>query len=215
MPVRKVSNRGGNIIGYFPSLTMKRMIAFESTIERDKITLADFDPNVLTIEEQPLAIPYEHKKKTVTYTPDFFLQMQGMRILVECKPATLVDTEDNQRKFRAARIWCAEHGYEFQVVTDEQLRSGCRLTNVKKLTQYARHIVDPQTKSRIYGILHGTQAPMTISALAKEIVPNNPASAISSILHLAYHHQIAIDLDKEKIGNSSFVWSASAKEPSL
>ena len=37
MPVRNVSNRGGNAIGRFPSLKMQRMIAFESLLERDFI----------------------------------------------------------------------------------------------------------------------------------------------------------------------------------
>ena len=37
MPVRKVSNRGGNTIGHFPSLKMGRMIDYESLIERDLI----------------------------------------------------------------------------------------------------------------------------------------------------------------------------------
>src|SRR5262249_18461312 len=153
----------------------------------------DIDPNVQAFEEQPLVIPYQHNEREVTYTPDFLLQTQGRHILVECKPASLVKTEANQRKFNAARSWCKEHGYEFEVVTDEQIRAGFRLANVKRLTQYARHVVNAQMKSRICGILQVATTPMMITALAREIAPNNPASAISSILHMAYHHQIAID----------------------
>jgi hypothetical protein len=206
MPVRKISNRGGNTIGDFPSIKMNRMVAFESTIERDKMILADFDPDVQAFEEQPLAIPYKHNNRTVTYTPDLLILTNRKRILVECKPAALVETEDNQRKFNAARSWCEEHGYEFQVVTDEQVRAGFRLTNVKRLTQHARHVVSPQMGSRIYSILQEASCPMTIATLAQKIAPNNPASAMSSILHLAYHHQIALDLDKEKTEASSLVW---------
>lgn len=212
MPVRKVSNRGGNIIGYFPSLTMRRMIAFESTIERDELTLADFDPDVLTIEEQPLTISYQHNNKTATYTPDLLIQTLEKSILIECKPATMVNTEDNQRKFRAAEVWCKENGHEFQIVTDEQLRSGSRLANVKKLTQYARHFVHPHTKSRVYNILQGIQTPVTLLTLAQEIAPNNPLSVMSTIFHLAYHHQIALDLDSGKLYNSSLCWLPFSKE---
>jgi hypothetical protein len=39
MSVRKVTNRGGNIIGKFPSFKMKRAIQFESTLERDYLYL--------------------------------------------------------------------------------------------------------------------------------------------------------------------------------
>ncbi len=58
MPVRQVSNRGGNVIGKFPSIKMGRMIAFESLLERDFIYLLDYDPAVEWFEEQPLTIEY-------------------------------------------------------------------------------------------------------------------------------------------------------------
>ena len=61
MPVRKVSNRGGNAIGRFPSTKMGRMIAFESLLERDFIYLLDYDPTVDWFEEQPLSIEYQHE----------------------------------------------------------------------------------------------------------------------------------------------------------
>lgn len=206
MPVREVSNRGGNVIGYFPSIKMKRKMAFESTIERDEMTLLDIDPDVQAFEEQPLVIPYRHNNKTVTYTPDLLVQTLEKCILVECKPATLVETEDNQRKFREARKWCEQHSFEFEVVTDEQVRAGYRLSNVKRLTQYARHVITPQTKSRIYSVLRAIGRPIPIAALGNEIVPGKPVSVMSSILHLAYHHQVAIDLDKEKISDASLIW---------
>ena len=71
MAVRKVSNRGGNIIGHFPSLKMRRMVAFESTIERDYLYLLDYDPSVTNFEEQPLTISYAYQGKSYHYTPDF------------------------------------------------------------------------------------------------------------------------------------------------
>jgi hypothetical protein len=56
MPVKKVSNRGGNIIGRFPSLKLGRMVDFESLIERDFIYVLDFEPDVESFSEQPLTI---------------------------------------------------------------------------------------------------------------------------------------------------------------
>jgi len=46
MPVRKVSNRGGNAICRFPSTKMRRMIALESLLERDFIYLLDYNADV-------------------------------------------------------------------------------------------------------------------------------------------------------------------------
>ena len=48
MPVRKVSNRGGNITGSFPSQIKGEKVKYESTIERDLVFFFKFDPTVLT-----------------------------------------------------------------------------------------------------------------------------------------------------------------------
>jgi hypothetical protein len=71
MSVRRVSNRGGNIVGHFPSLKLGRMVAFESLIERDFIYLLDYEPAVEHFSEQPLVIRYQHAGKKRQYTPDF------------------------------------------------------------------------------------------------------------------------------------------------
>lgn len=84
IPVRKVSNRGGNAIGRFPSTKMVRMIAFESLLERDFIYLLDYDPAVEWFEEQLLSIEYLHEGKLLHYTPDFHLLEDGQHVLVEC-----------------------------------------------------------------------------------------------------------------------------------
>ena len=106
MPVRKVSNRGGNAIGRFPSTKMGRMIAFESLLERDFIYLLDYDPAVEWFEEQPLSIEYLHEGKQLHYTPDFHLLEDGQHVLVECKPERFVEAEENRRKFGVAQEWC-------------------------------------------------------------------------------------------------------------
>ena len=130
MPVRKVSNRGGNIIGKFPSIKMERMIAFESLIERDFIYFLDYEQEVEWFEEQPLTIEYRYEGQVLHYTPDFHLVERGQDVLVECKPEKFVDKEENRRKSAAALDWCEKHDWEYRVVT-EQIRDGFRLQNIK------------------------------------------------------------------------------------
>ena len=127
MPVRNVTNRGGNVIGRFPSLKMQRMIAFESLLERDFIYLLDYDANVTWFEEQPLTIEYQHEGKLRHYTPDFHLIEHDQHVLVECKPDHFVATADNQRKFAVAQAWCLACDWQFRIVTDAEVRAGYRL----------------------------------------------------------------------------------------
>jgi hypothetical protein len=210
MPVRKVSNRGGNAIGRFPSLKMGRMIAFESLLERDFIYLLDFEASVEWFEEQPLVIEYLHEGKRLHYTPDFHLFEAGQHVLIECKPECFVDTDENRRKFAVAQEWCEGRKWEFRTVTDRQIRAGFHLHNVKLLTQYARQKVDPILVSQIQASLQDAQTTRSIQEVALAILPTHPGVVTASILHLAYHHEIDLPLDATPIS-----WETQVSRPVL
>lgn len=212
MPVRKVSNRGGNAIGRFPSTKMGRMIAFESLLERDFIYLLDYDPDVEWFEEQPLSIEYVHETKLLRYTPDFHLLECGQHVLVECKPERFVETEENRRKFAVAREWGERQGWEFRVITDQQVRSGFRLQNVKLLAQYARQKVNRAIRSQIHAFLQEAQTVVSVNDLAHAISSTDSPAVITSIFYLAYHHEINLSLDDAPISEATTVSRFSRKQ---
>jgi hypothetical protein len=212
MPVRKVSNHSRNVIGRFPSAKMGRMIAFESLLERDFIYLLEYDPSVKWFEEQPLSIKYLQEGKQFQYTPDFHLLENGQHVLVECKPQRFVETEENRHKFAVARVWCRECGWEFRLMTDQQIRAGFRLKNVKLLAQYARQKVDAVMRSQIQSYLHDTQSVVSISNLSNIILPENPQTVMAGILCLAYHHEVVLALDDAPISDITTVLKPHAKE---
>ncbi len=205
MPVRQVSNRGGNFIGRFPSYKMQRMIAYESLIECDYLYLADYAAEITHIEEQPCTIHYRHAGKLLKYTPDFYVIESGQHILIECKPAVFTNTEENLRKFTAAQEHCAEQGWLFRVVTDTNLRTGFLLRNVKTLTRYARHPVSPQHKGAIFAALYAAPTPLTLKELAAQARPGNPAPLTADILHLVYHRQVCVCLTSALLTMDSIV----------
>ena len=209
MPVRKVSNRGGNVIGRFPSLKMERMIVFESLIERDLIYLLDFEQDVEWFAEQPLTISYRYQGKALRYTPDFHIARNGRNVLVECKPEKRVHSAENQRKFAAAHAWCTARGWTFQVVTDTHLRSGCRLQNVKLLTQFARYDVGLETRRRIRAFLSAARLPVTVADVMAHVASKRSQSATIPILHMAFHHELVLPLDRAPISRNSPVTLAS------
>ena len=196
MPVRKVSNRGGNIIGRFPSVKLGRMVDFESLIERDLIYLLDFEPEVTWFGEQPLTLEYEQQGKVRRYTPDFHVITNGQNSLVECKPQRAVKLPQNQEKFRAGQIWCAAKGWMFEVVTDEQLRGGYRLRNVKFLTQFAHYPIDPEVKGRIQACLTTASRPLSLAEVMAQVAPHHPHSIKIPIYYLAFHHELKLPLDE-------------------
>jgi len=205
MPVRNVTNRGGNVIGRFPSLKMQRMIAFESLLERDFIYLLDYDANVTWFEEQPLTIEYQHEGKTRHYTPDFHLIERDQHVLVECKPDNFVNTADNQRKFAVAQAWCQACDWQFRIVTDAEVRAGHRLPNIKLLTAYARLRLDPGLRCQLYAFLQSLPAAISIQDLTHALRPTDPTAVLAAILHLAFHGVIDLPLACAPITLSTFV----------
>lgn len=201
MPVRKVANHGHNIIGRFPSLKLDRMVDFESLIERDFIYLLDFDPDVVSFTEQPLTIEYEHEGKVRSYTPDFHVIKNGQNWLVECKPQQMLRTGPNQRKFAAGQTWCAARGWQFEVITDEQIRQGYRLDNVRFLTQFARYPISPAVKNCIECCLIAASAPLTVAELMIKINPAQPQMLQIPIYHLVFHHDLMLPLDDAPLSN--------------
>jgi hypothetical protein len=208
MPVRKVANHGHNIIGRFPSLKLGRMVDFESLIERDLIYLLDFDPAVTSFSEQPLTIEYEHEGQILHYTPDFHVVKADQNWLVECKPQQKVGTPKNQGKFRAGHRWCVSRRWQFEVVTDEQLRRGYGLANVRFLTQFARYSINPEVKHQIQSCLATTLGSLTITELSARVKPNCPQALKIPIYHLAFHHDLVLPLDDAPISNDTPVYLA-------
>jgi hypothetical protein len=205
VPVRKVSNRGGNIIGRFPSLKLGRMVDFESLIERDFIFLLDFDREVESFSEQPLTIEYEANGQAWRYTPDFQVIRNGRYSLVECKPEKLVQLAKNQRKIAAGQTWCAVRGWSYQLVTDTQLRMGYRLSNIKVLTQFARYPLQPEIRNRIRHVLLTSPTSITVAELMAKAAPDQPQAVQIPIYHLAFHHELLLPIDEAPLSLDSSV----------
>ena len=184
---------------------MKRMISFESLIECDFLYLLDYEREVERFEEQPMTIAYRCGSTILHYTPDFHVLRAWRNMLVECKPEALVATEENHRKFDVAMEWCSECKWDFCVITERDLRTGFRLSNVKLLTRYARYAVRPELQGRVYALLETASSPFTVGQLTQTLAPADPPSVIPSLLHLAFHHKIAISLDKAPISVNSCV----------
>jgi hypothetical protein len=124
---------------------------------------------------------------------------------VECKPAHFVATADNQRKFAVAAAWCQPCDWQFRVVTDEQVRRGYRLHNIKLLTAYARLRLDPGLRDALCAALQDLPATVSIQELARTIDPTDPATVTAGLLNLAYHGVVNLPLDVAPITPSTHI----------
>lgn len=139
MSVRKITNTGNKKnIGRFPSLKLKRNVWWESQIERDYIYLLEFDTQVISYAEQPLKVSYRFNTKIHHYTPDFLKHSCNKKQIIEVKPKKkLLEIKIIEMLHIVAQL-LENEGYEFLVVTDEQIRIQPKLNNIKLLWKYAR-----------------------------------------------------------------------------
>jgi len=136
---------------YQPSFPKKyrgdyRNIIYRSLWERKFMVYCDNNKNILEWGSEELALPYRSPvdNRVHRYFPDFYIKVKESdgtikKMIVEIKPFKqtvepqpkkkktkgyifeVVEYAKNQAKWNAAREWCLDHGYEFKVLTENEL----------------------------------------------------------------------------------------------
>lgn len=208
-PVRKVRHHGMNILPHFPSVKNDAVIACESTIESDLCAILELTPWVARYRPQPFTIVAAFEDGSHhEYTPDseVFGTLDGalITLLIECKPAALVEGLEVRRQVAIGRAWCATSGHQFLLVTEEQLRAGSFLANARILYRYARQVVPVVLLRAIGDIVRAYPAGIPFGVLAEQlavIAPAAPAPSVpapttprGALYALLCRHALAADL---------------------
>uniref|UniRef100_E6QNS8 Heteromeric transposase endonuclease subunit TnsA n=1 Tax=mine drainage metagenome TaxID=410659 RepID=E6QNS8_9ZZZZ len=188
---------------------------FESTLERDFLSLLEFSPEVKNIEPQPVKIDWSDAQGGHrSYTPDVlveFIEASGKRpwlCEVKYRSELLEKWVELRPKFKAALHFAKEHGWRFKIVTEREIRTP-HLANVRFLTSYRRTIPDAGVMQDILGHLnkiHEATPRDLIEAIRPDIT--GQTQMISVLWHLVATFQIGADL-LEPLTMKSRIWSLS------
>lgn len=120
-------------------------IVYRSSWEIRVMKWLDDNPNVIWWASEEIAIPYKSPidQKVHRYFPDFIAKMRKkdgkvMTYVIEVKPEKQtkqpirrrktqkfieesVTYAINQEKWRAAELFCYEHGWQFTIITEKEL----------------------------------------------------------------------------------------------
>ena len=106
----------------------KKSVIYRSMWERRFMIYCDRSENILKWDSESIHIPYVSPKddRTHNYYPDFYIKyknVEGKTVekIIEIKPKWQTSWGVNRAKWRAARLYCIEQGYEFQVLTEKEL----------------------------------------------------------------------------------------------
>lgn len=152
MTVRRVVTPSGRgIRGYVPSRKMKRMIPYESTLERDAIQLFEYSGSVQAYEAQPCHLVIHQDGEPSRYTPDFRLALVSEDIVhVEVKPKAKLANPLVANRIAAIRRHHEHLDAHFLVLTEDVIRKTPRLRNLQLLAYHDRvSVSDPDLRSAI------------------------------------------------------------------
>jgi hypothetical protein len=204
--VRKIKpSKSIHFRGKHSSLKNDQMIHWESLLERDYVRLLEFDSTVIRYESQPLVINYFYKGKSYEYYPDFKIITVDYRVmLVEVKPLKFINKPENRVKFEVGKRYCEQHGWTFQVVTEEQIRPGFLQYNLCKIRKIPEILISKSVCNQILMNV-AKQEICTIQELRETCDEIDKSDFFRCLYFLIYHHKIITDLINEKLSVNSLI----------
>jgi hypothetical protein len=203
-----------------PSLKLNRLVAYESTLERDLFTLLEFDPNVIWYEEQPMTIAYSLTNgRRSRYTPDALVEFRGHPItdkpfsplLIEVKPRKelSIDVEKLRPRMRAGRRHAQSNGWRFRVLTEREIRVQPLLPNARFLLGFrTAAVTDTSCIAAVRMALPGAER-RPLMAVATDVAAATHESSgeiIRVLWSLIATHVLAVDLMRPLAGSSEVWW---------
>ena len=93
---------------------------YHSDLERRMMDRLERDPHVAGwMKRHGITIPWSDEQKHHRRSlPDFLVEYEdGRKVIVEVKDPSRIDSNDVQRKRKAAEIWCKQRSMEYVIAT--------------------------------------------------------------------------------------------------
>lgn len=134
---KPVTPSGRGVRGYSASLKMKKMIPWESTLERDAILHLEFSEGIKNFWAQPQKFYfYENDQQKFCY-PDFRAEALDRKLThIEVKPASKLKCPVLRARLHAIKKAHEQQGIDYQIWDETFIRREPRLSNLKLLTYH-------------------------------------------------------------------------------
>lgn len=210
-PVRKIKLSSRSITGKYASIKTQTVHQFESSLERDFLTLLEFDDTVQEYGVQPVTISYECNGKPARYTPDMVVYYEPtLRIpplLCEIKyEAELQDKREYyEPKFRAATEYALANNYRFKVFTEKEIRTDY-LSNIKFLGRYGHGSMNDDY-SKIVTDQLSDKPVCSINELLVPRTAEEKARVLYTVWQMLSRRLIKCDM-RTKLSMSTMIWKS-------
>lgn len=195
VPIRRFFAWPGkrNYEGLWWSDTVRGHVAFESLLEREYLMSADFDPHVVAMAAQPLALLWPRGiRGQKSHFPDFFVRLSnGDGRLVDVRHPDRVDRAAAQ--FDLTRQVCAEIGWQYEIFTGLDLVAE---QNMRWLAGYRRDRCAPDDDT-VEAIIHCFADPLPLGLGVYRVSRSTGTSkdaVLANVLHLLWRRQLSANL---------------------
>ena len=211
---RNIPIKDFSLSGSINSIKNNESIEFESSLERDYISILEFENEVKKYCHQPVKIYYDNDKKY--YVPDFYVEyINGKKEIIEIKYSNdlLLKYENYKSKFEAAREFCSINNIDFKIITEIDIRN-VYLSNIRFLLRYSFNYhsggVIPISSTSDLELIKDTVKKLkncTPKILLEELVNENERKAelLYLLWFLVSEKQIKVDLNS-KLNMNSKIW---------
>ncbi|MDF0606770.1 TnsA endonuclease N-terminal domain-containing protein [Neisseriaceae bacterium TC5R-5] len=157
---------------------------FESSLERDLILLTAWQDELDWFQVQPVKILFQDTdRRTRSYTPDLLVSFinhsavgRSTRKPLLCEVKYQKDLKLNwstlKPKFKAARAYANERGWQFRIFTEKQIRTGL-LQNIQFLWSYRFAPHHPGHRERLIRMLDDLEETSISGLLEACYLPEN------------------------------------------
>jgi hypothetical protein len=222
VPVRKIPKSYQNATGLIATDKSDDQTAYESRLERYTQKLVGFNLNVSKYEEQPITIHFTDRDgRPHTYTPDLLISYREdlapkelwKPLLVEVKYRKILFEKwgELKPKFRAARSYVKDRGFDFGVITDREVLAPY-LRNATFLIDYRWLPVNEIHTNLLLDALRRlrrTTPEALLTYITKE--RSRVAELIPTLWQLVASYAIAADLE-QPLTMYSPIWSLDSRE---
>lgn len=210
MAVRRVPKNYRNVTGIMASRKAVSPADYESTLERDFLTLLEFSPNVRAFEVQPVTVAWRQGGRERRYTPDVLVHYEADAkpelYEVKYRKDLWKDWKILRPKLRAGVRFAKTQGWRFRLATEVEIRTPY-LENAKFLLAFARRKFSSEPCAQLLqGLRELREATPAALLLALCRDETNRALLTPALWHLLGSFRIGADLHLP-LTMDSRIWS--------
>lgn len=218
MKNRKIGYTYGSVSGRY-SFRKEKTIAFESMLEKDFITLCEYNDMVLDVIEQPVTLLYINENgREVPYTPDFLVYFKSSPstsvisdlpkpMLVEVKPSDKLKEKfyEYRLRFKIATRYAMENGFVFKIFDEKKIR-GQQFKNINFIARHKNLLYEQDEEERILAHLKAIGHTAIDHLLAYLYVTEAQRGiGLGQVWHLLANKKIACDMSLP-LGQHTVIW---------